>query len=404
MLDPAGSTSPASQTPARTPFVRNHVPPAGVSRIMGIGLLTTALIVAAAPAAASASTPTASTPTASVAAATRTVLGTQVVGLYGSQDPTYDGVYRQGLSILSLRAVQVSVPVRATRWLLHQQCADGGFQSFRANTHIACAPTDLNSYAGEDTNSTAVAALALSATGQSRAAARARAWLRASQNTDGGFPYLRGAGSDANSTGLAIATLRGSGFTAVTLRKAGRAAESYLRSLQLRCTYNSRSRGALAYQGGSVLVANDFATAQALTGLASTLPVVKKPLRRVPLTLACTNGVQTSAMSTRDAGAGYLARRLLRGHGQIPNAFGPGVDWNATAWSVLALAGARTGGAGIAIGSRALLAHVKDYAFAGLVGRPAALATLILVAHATGADPRRYGRWNLISYLQRTLG
>ena len=319
MLDPAGPTNPtrafrSRSAFARTNVVRNNVVRPGVTRIMGIGLVTAALIATAAPLPASASAPT---HTATATAVAGTVTGTQVVGLYGSQDPTFDGIYRQGLSILSLRAVQVSVPVKATRWLLHQQCADGGFQSFRANTHIACTPTDLNTFAGEDTNSTAVAALALSATGQSRAATRALAWLRASQNTDGGFPYLRGAGSDANSTGLAIAALRRSGFTAVTLRKAGRAAESYLRSLQLRCAYSSRSRGALAYQGGSVLVANDFATAQALTGLTSTLPVEKKPLRRVPLTVACSNGVQTSIISTRDAGAGYLARRLLRGHGLI---------------------------------------------------------------------------------------
>ena len=42
-------------------------------------------------------------------------------GLYGAQDPTFDGVYRQGLAITGLVAVDRSVPKAAVDWLLDQQ-------------------------------------------------------------------------------------------------------------------------------------------------------------------------------------------------------------------------------------------------------------------------------------------
>ena len=38
-------------------------------------------------------------------------------GLYGKGDPTYDGVYRQSLSILALEATGRAVPKRALKWL-----------------------------------------------------------------------------------------------------------------------------------------------------------------------------------------------------------------------------------------------------------------------------------------------
>ena len=48
-------------------------------------------------------------------------------GLYGSQDPTYDGAFREGLAIAGLVAVDRKVPKSAVSWLLAQQCSDGSF-------------------------------------------------------------------------------------------------------------------------------------------------------------------------------------------------------------------------------------------------------------------------------------
>jgi hypothetical protein len=42
-------------------------------------------------------------------------------GLYGKTDPTYDAVFRQGLSLLALRAEQVTPAASAVSWLTGQQ-------------------------------------------------------------------------------------------------------------------------------------------------------------------------------------------------------------------------------------------------------------------------------------------
>ena len=55
------------------------------------------------------------------------------VGLYGSSDPTYDGVFRQSLAILGLHAAGQTPDPTAIDWLLDQQCADGGFSSYNAD-------------------------------------------------------------------------------------------------------------------------------------------------------------------------------------------------------------------------------------------------------------------------------
>ena len=52
-------------------------------------------------------------------------------GLYGKGDPTYDGVYRQSLSILALQDTGRTVPKAALNWLQDQQCSDGGFTAPR---------------------------------------------------------------------------------------------------------------------------------------------------------------------------------------------------------------------------------------------------------------------------------
>lgn len=125
-------------------------------------------------------------------------------GLFGASDPTYDGVYRQGLAILGLVAAKADVPPAATAWLLREQCKNGAFMSYRADLSAPCAKGDPVNYTGQDTNSTAMAALALQATGNLDAYRRAAAWLIGAQNKDGGWPFIDGGTSDANSTGLSL--------------------------------------------------------------------------------------------------------------------------------------------------------------------------------------------------------
>ena len=82
-------------------------------------------------------------------------------GLYGNGDPTYDGVWRQSLALLAQDTVGRAARRQAVDWLAGQQCADGGFAAFRADTGKACDAQD----AQVDTNSTAAAVQALAALG-----------------------------------------------------------------------------------------------------------------------------------------------------------------------------------------------------------------------------------------------
>src|SRR5436305_2018998 len=54
-------------------------------------------------------------------------------GLFGAADPTFDGAFRQGLALMALKVVGVA-DAAAADWLVGQQCADGSWTAFRADT------------------------------------------------------------------------------------------------------------------------------------------------------------------------------------------------------------------------------------------------------------------------------
>ena len=87
-------------------------------------------------------------------------------GLFGSQDPIFDGAYRQGLSLSALAAVGVTGTAQVTSaesWLDSQQCPDGGWTSYiTADNPCNGDPAD---FVGPDTNSTSQAIQGLSAQG-----------------------------------------------------------------------------------------------------------------------------------------------------------------------------------------------------------------------------------------------
>jgi hypothetical protein len=133
-------------------------------------------------------------------------------GLFGAQDATYDGAYRQGLSLSALAAAGVTgTPAveSATTWLDDQQCPDGGWTSLiTADNPCNGDPAD---YSGPDTNSTAQAVEGLSAQGalSSKAANRAVKFISAAQDSDGGWGYEPNAAdapgsSDPDSTALVV--------------------------------------------------------------------------------------------------------------------------------------------------------------------------------------------------------
>jgi len=186
----------------------------------------------------------------------------QDAGLFGAADPTYDGAFRQGLALAALHAAGVT-DTAASGWLTTQQCADGGWQAYRANTSVPCDPADAATFSGEDTNSTAMALQGLVAQGVTPAA-DALTFLRGLQNSDGGFGYTGGA-TDANSTGVVLQALAAAGVDASTWTKGTATPYSALAALQLSCS--SSTPGAFDYQGPPAN-ANLAATLQAVLGAA----------------------------------------------------------------------------------------------------------------------------------------
>lgn len=128
-------------------------------------------------------------------------------GLFGVQDPTYDGAYRQGFALAALAAAGVkkkSEVGTAITWLKDQQCSNGGWEAFRS-TSIACTASDPDTYTGPDTNSTALAVEGLAAQ-RATFTHNPSGFFVGLQAADGGWGYYGGT-SDPDSTGLVIQAL-----------------------------------------------------------------------------------------------------------------------------------------------------------------------------------------------------
>lgn len=318
-------------------------------------------------------------------------------GLFGSQDATFDGAFRQSLSILGLVSVDRKVPRAAIAWLIDQQCADGSFTSYRTDTSAPCPPVDLSSFTGPDTNSTALAAMALMSTDQIRPARKAVRWLIDQQGRDGGWPYLAGLESDASSTGLTLAALRKSDIPRARPAKAP--ARSFLTSLVAGCETDEAQRFGLGFQPGSPV--DSFSSVQGLLGLAGTLPVREREQRRGGAKVTCdSEGAVDRALP---AVSRWVIRQLNTNDGSIPSSFAPGeTDWNSTALGILGLVSARLGGNATDGAVATLAGNIDDYII-GDGDRPAALGTTLLVTSATGNDARSFGGTDLIKRLIDTM-
>jgi hypothetical protein len=113
-------------------------------------------------------------------------------------------------------------------------------------------------------------------------------------------------------------------------------------------------------------------------------------------------GPTTDAPTAARYGAAWISAQLGP-RGWIPSATDPGApDLNTTAFGLLALAATGAGGDAVAPSVRYLTDHLGDYVVAGGADSPAPLATLILVAHAGGLDPRAAFGTDLVARLQAT--
>jgi LPXTG-motif cell wall-anchored protein len=186
-------------------------------------------------------------------------------GVFGTADATFDGAFRQGLALLALDAVGIA-NAAGTAWLADQQCDDGLWTAFRADTSVACPPVDPSAFTGPDTNSTALAVAALHAHGVDGPAATGATALDSVRNAAGGWGYLARSdqATDANSTGVVLLALRAVDGAPDA---AGVAA---LLHLQVGCTADPLDRGGIAFQPapGGALAPDALATAQATPALA----------------------------------------------------------------------------------------------------------------------------------------
>lgn len=319
-------------------------------------------------------------------------------GLFGSQNPTYDGTLRQSFALIGLAATKQRAPATAINWLVEQQCADGSFVSFRSDLAQPCPPADPDNYTGPDTNSTALAAMALALHGRKKASQRALAWLQRVQTPGGGWGFVEGSSPDTNSTGLALAAMR---FTPSASRAAG-AAVRWLKRQVLPCTAPPGERFGMTWQPGPDALVNGGATAQGLLGLTGAFPVREYAQRQATTKVTCTSAGRPS--NATDAAARWLSSTIVANDGAIPDAYTPGqADLTATALAVVGLVKTRTAGRATQVALETLQEQADAYVTDGTADRPAALGILLLTAAATGIDPDDFGGIDLPRRLLATL-
>ncbi|MFF5428344.1 MULTISPECIES: prenyltransferase/squalene oxidase repeat-containing protein [unclassified Streptomyces] len=328
-------------------------------------------------------------------------------GLYGKGDPTYDGVWRQSLAFLAQRATGYQPADRAVDWLVAQQCADGSFASYRADTTKPCDAKTLR-----DSNATAVAVQALAAVRRQaadpakadKAVQAGTAWLRSAQNKDGGWSYSPGGASDANSTSIVVSALAATGVKPTSFTSAtGRTPYDALLTFALPCE-DETGPGAFAYQpdkAGKLLANADATAAAVLAGLGKGVAATKASPPQAP---TCVDLPEPTAERAALNGASYLAKALVKtGHlttPPMPGATDPAEkpDFGNTADAVVALAAAGVGRQA----EPALQWLEQNSAAWAKESGPAAYAQLILAARAMEADPRDFGEADLVEQLNAT--
>ncbi|MFB7617621.1 prenyltransferase/squalene oxidase repeat-containing protein [Kitasatospora sp. NPDC056181] len=320
-------------------------------------------------------------------------------GLYGKSDPQFDGVWRQSLALTALAGAKVTPADSAVSWLTGQQCADGGWPSFRADATAACDATT------EDSNATTLAIQALVALGGHQDAVdKGVQWLKTNQNADGSWAYNPGSPGDADSTGLAVSALFAAKVDPAGVAKAGKNAFDGLALFQLGCAAPADQRGAFAYQPkpDGTFEPNALATGQAsLAAAGGKLPVTNtNRTDAAPKALVCADGSTgaTGATSTAvpradsgEAAGAYVTAQLAAG-GQHLTLTTPGAaptpDHTATAWAALGLI--QGGHPQQAAGAVDWLAKEGTTWTKGGTDA-AATASLLLVAQAAHRDPASFG-------------
>ena len=310
-------------------------------------------------------------------------------GLYGTSDPTYTGVDNQALAILGLNSVGVVADSAAVKWLVSQQCLDGSFQAYRVSIRTPCGPSDPVNFTGPNTNSTALAALALSSSGKEAQAQRAVKWLAkagaVAANGKTGIPFFPGAGAlpDTNSSGLAYAAMSGLGVKSAVVGKV----RSYLLSAITTCAQT----GGAKFQIGDTGV-NNSASAQALFGLAALTPA--EPANTLGANPKCEGNKINNVAS-------YLSGQLKSG---VLSSFPyDGNDFGNTAATVVSFNTMKIGKNSVGKAIASLKMNAKLWALKDEKVNAGALGWLLMAAQATDSNPKKFGGMNLVSTLTASM-
>jgi len=310
-------------------------------------------------------------------------------GLYGTTDPTYTGVDDQALAILGLDSVGVGAKKAAINWLASQQCLDGSFVAYRASIRTACGPSDAVNFSGPNTNSTALAALALNASGKTAQARRAVNWLTkataVAPNGKTGIAYYPGSGAlpDTNSSGLAYAAMSGLGVNSAVVGQV----RAYLLSAITPCAQSGGAKFQVNEPG-----VNNSASAQALFGLAAVTPA--QPAHTLGANPKCAKNKVNNLAS-------YLGRQLKTG---VLSSFPyDGDDFGGTAATVVTFNTMKIGKKPVRKATAALKKNVKAWALKDGKVNAGALGWLLMVAQATDSNPKKFGGVNLISTLTKSM-
>lgn len=306
--------------------------------------------------------------------------GVNVLGALAAQFHAATGAYGNGqtftqaLAVIGLRAAAQPVPPAALTWLRGLENRDGGW-SYQA----------LADATASDTNSTAMALMALNATGDRSRNPAALAYLRSLQTADAGFPYAAGSPSDSSSDGLVVQALIAAGETPTGCAWARGTATPYTALLALQGT-NGGYRNYLDAEDG-------FTTAPLVAALAlQPLPVVPRYAR----------GSSTAA----ETAAGLAALRYLRGaqsasDGSLPTGF-PSYTPAAEYAIGAAAAGYDPATLRHAPGSPSVMDYLRAHA-ADAASTAGAAGELIQAVVAARQDPTSFGGINLVSALTSTF-
>lgn len=138
--------------------------------------------------------------------------GRDLVGTLQSTYRTGTGAYGDGQAFTQTLAIQglvaggIAPPAKAVAFLKNAQDSDGGWDYLDIRND-----PNPNDFASSDTNSTAMALMALAAAGDHSRDAGGLSWLKSQQGTDGGFPYQAGSSSDPDSTALVVQAILATG-------------------------------------------------------------------------------------------------------------------------------------------------------------------------------------------------